>query len=83
MPGIVEPEAVEAGDTPPVELPVDDTPPRPYVVFNQNVDIEIDFAQKRVHGRSDILIVPIIDVTEVFIDARQCDIDVTQITVSN
>ncbi|KAI2775868.1 hypothetical protein F4815DRAFT_486545 [Daldinia loculata] len=83
MPGIAEPEHIEAGDTPPVELPVDDTPPRPYVVFTQNVDLEIDFAQKRVHGRSDILIVPFLDVSEVFIDARQCDIDVAQITVSN
>ncbi|KAI0103437.1 hypothetical protein F4814DRAFT_431454 [Daldinia grandis] len=83
MPGIVEPEPIEVGDTPPVELPVDDTPPRPYVVFTQNVDLEIDFAQRRVHGRSDILIVPFLDVSEVFIDARHCDIDVTQITVSN
>ncbi|KAI0384087.1 hypothetical protein F5Y04DRAFT_248942 [Hypomontagnella monticulosa] len=85
MPSAVEPEsaAAAAGDTPPVELPVDDTPPRPYVVLNQNVDIEIDFAQQRVHGRSDILIAPTADVSEVFIDARQCDIDVTQITVSN
>lgn len=89
MPGAVEPEpaaaaaAAAAGDTPPIELPIDDTPPRPYVVFNQNVDIEIDFAQRRVHGRSDILICPTADVSEVFIDARQCDIDVSQITVSN
>ncbi|KAI8961994.1 hypothetical protein F5Y11DRAFT_206200 [Daldinia sp. FL1419] len=83
MPGIVEPEPAEAGGTPPVELPVDNTPPRPYVVLTQSVDIEIDFAQKRAHGRSDILISPILDISEVFIDARQCDIDVTQITVSN
>ncbi|KAI1378609.1 hypothetical protein F4677DRAFT_411408 [Hypoxylon crocopeplum] len=85
MPGIVESEAAAAGDTSPapIELPVDDTPPRPYVVFNQNVNIEIDFAHKRVYGRSDILIVPTVDVSEVFIDARQCEIDVSQITVSN
>ncbi|KAI1413278.1 hypothetical protein F5Y13DRAFT_189643 [Hypoxylon sp. FL1857] len=86
MPGIVEQETTTTGDTPPVELPVDDTPPRPYVVFNQNVHLDIDFAEKRVHGRSDILIVPTADISEVrevFIDARQCDIDVSQITVSN
>ncbi|OTA92393.1 hypothetical protein M434DRAFT_396482 [Hypoxylon sp. CO27-5] len=86
MPGIVEQEPTATGDSPPVELPVDDAPPRPYVVFNQNVHIEIDFAQRRVHGRCDILIVPtseITDVREVVIDARHCDIDVSQITVSN
>ncbi|KAI2614859.1 hypothetical protein GGR54DRAFT_320969 [Hypoxylon sp. NC1633] len=87
MPGVVEPEPgpapASADETPPSEIPVDDTPPRAYVVFNQNVDIDIDFAEKRVQGRSDILIVPIVDVSEVFIDARQCDIDVSQITVSN
>ncbi|KAL7620409.1 Transcription initiation factor TFIID subunit 2 [Parahypoxylon ruwenzoriense] len=83
MPGIVEPEPVATGDTPPVELPVDETPPRPYVVFTQNVDIDVDFYNKRIHGRSHILIVPTTDISEVFIDARQCEIDVTQITVSN
>ncbi|KAI1209173.1 uncharacterized protein F4807DRAFT_427433 [Annulohypoxylon truncatum] len=82
MPGIVEPESTEKGDAP-IELPIDDTPPRPYVVFKQNVDIEIDFARQRVHGRSEILVVPIEDVSEVFIDARQCEIDVSQILVSN
>ncbi|KAI1103587.1 hypothetical protein F4804DRAFT_225251 [Jackrogersella minutella] len=83
MPGTVEPESTAPGDSPTIELPLDETPPRHYVVFNQNVDIEIDFAEKRVHGRSDILIVPTADISEVFIDARQCEIDVTQITVSN
>ncbi|KAI1392709.1 uncharacterized protein F4822DRAFT_391854 [Hypoxylon trugodes] len=83
MPGTVEPEVAIVDEPPALEDPIDDTPPRPYVVFNQNVDIEIDFAQKRVHGRSDILIVPTADVSEVYIDARQCEIDVAQITVSN
>ncbi|KAI0149843.1 hypothetical protein F4776DRAFT_182413 [Hypoxylon sp. NC0597] len=86
MPGIVEQEPTAAGDTPPAELPFDDTPPRPYVVFSQNVYIEIDFAEKRVHGRCDIIIVPtaeITDVREVFIDARHCEIDVGRITASN
>ncbi|KAI0178765.1 hypothetical protein GGR52DRAFT_271779 [Hypoxylon sp. FL1284] len=86
MPGVVESKAAAAGDTPPVELPVDDTPPRLYVVFAQSVDIDIDFSQKRIQGRTDIMIVPTDDdnpVSEVFIDARQCEIDVTQIRVSN
>ncbi|KAI1136102.1 hypothetical protein F5Y05DRAFT_392930 [Hypoxylon sp. FL0543] len=87
MPGIVEQEPAASGDTAPADLPSDDTPPRPYIVFNQNVHIDIDFANKRVRGRTDILIAPIAadisDVREVFIDARQCDIDVSRITASN
>ncbi|KAI0108926.1 hypothetical protein GGR51DRAFT_513599 [Nemania sp. FL0031] len=84
MPGAVEPELLEEPEPAPVELPADDTPPRPYVVFKQHVELEIDFRQKRVHGRSHILVVPIEpDITEVYIDARQCEIDVKNITVSN
>ncbi|KAI0389556.1 hypothetical protein F5Y17DRAFT_448512 [Xylariaceae sp. FL0594] len=84
MPGTVEPEQVEEPEPAPIELPVDSTPPRPYVVFKQHVELEIDFRQKRVHGCSHILIVPIdADVTTVYIDARQCAIDVGKITVSN
>ncbi|KAI1362754.1 hypothetical protein F5Y08DRAFT_311315 [Xylaria arbuscula] len=84
MPGVVEPELLEEPEPAPVELPIDDTPPRPYVVFKQHVELEIDFREQRVRGRSHILVVPIEpDVTEVYIDARQCDIDVKNITVSN
>ncbi|KAI0976794.1 hypothetical protein F4678DRAFT_124479 [Xylaria arbuscula] len=84
MPGAVEPELVEEPEPAPVELPIDDTPPRPYVVFKQHVELEIDFRDKRVRGRSHILVVPIEpDVSDVYIDARQCDIDVKNITVSN
>ncbi|KAJ8120709.1 hypothetical protein ONZ43_g2652 [Nemania bipapillata] len=84
MPGIVEPELLEEPEPAPVELPVDSTPPRPYVVFKQHVELEINFREKRVHGRSHILIVPIEpDISEVYIDARQCEIDVKNITVSN
>lgn len=87
MPGIVEPEPapeVDADASPPVaELPVDKTPPRSYVVFKQSVELEIDFREKAVHGRSNLTIALTGDVSEVFIDARQCDIDVKQIKVSN
>ncbi|KAI0876907.1 hypothetical protein GGS24DRAFT_449404 [Hypoxylon argillaceum] len=84
MPGIVEPELLEEPEHAPVELPVDTTPPRPYVVFKQHVELEIDFREKRVYGRSHILVVPIEpDISEVYIDARQCEIDVKNITVSN
>ncbi|KAK5632649.1 hypothetical protein RRF57_008363 [Xylaria bambusicola] len=84
MPGVVEPEPLEEPEPAPVELPIDNTPPRPYVVFKQHVELEIGFREKRVRGRSHILVVPIEpDVTEVYIDARQCEIDVKNITVSN
>ncbi|GAW21250.1 hypothetical protein ANO14919_107680 [Xylariales sp. No.14919] len=84
MPGLVEPEQLEEPEPAPVELPVDDTPPRPYVVFKQHVELEIDFRTKRVHGLSHILVVPIEpDISTVYIDARQCEIDVNNITVSN
>ncbi|KAI3340622.1 hypothetical protein F4824DRAFT_395748 [Ustulina deusta] len=84
MPGVVEPELLEEPEPAPVELPIDDTPPRSYVIFKQHVELEIDFRQKRVRGRSHILVVPIeADVSEVYIDARHCDIDVKNITASN
>ncbi|KAI1495586.1 hypothetical protein F5X99DRAFT_116700 [Biscogniauxia marginata] len=85
MPGIVEPEPPAAAEPPPAEPPVDGTPPRMYVVFNQHVELDIDFREKSVRGRSHILIAPTIDsdVSEVFIDARQCEIDVKRVTVSN
>ncbi|KAI1193260.1 hypothetical protein F5X97DRAFT_44553 [Nemania serpens] len=86
MPGIAEPELLEEPESAsaPVELPVDDTPPRPYVVFKQHVELDIDFRRKHVRGRSHILVVPIEpDISEVYIDARLCEIDVENITVSN
>ncbi|KAI1331348.1 hypothetical protein F5Y16DRAFT_359652 [Xylariaceae sp. FL0255] len=85
MPGLVEPELVEESEPQPLaEPPVDLTPPRPYVVFKQHVELEIDFREKRIYGSSHILVVPIEhDVQEVYIDARQCNIDTHNITVSN
>lgn len=83
MPSIIDLDSASADETPPVELPTNDTPPRSYVVFHQSVEIDIDFSEKRVSGRSDILIVPIADISEVYIDARQCEVDVEHITVSN
>ncbi|KAI0200866.1 hypothetical protein F4808DRAFT_142336 [Astrocystis sublimbata] len=83
MPGIVEPELLEEPEPAPVELPVDNTPPRPYVVFKQHVELDIDFRHQRVRGRSHILVVPLEPVREVYIDARQCHIDLGGVTVSN
>ncbi|KAI0882217.1 uncharacterized protein GGS22DRAFT_49209 [Annulohypoxylon maeteangense] len=82
MPGIVEPESTEKGDTP-ADLPIDDTPSRPFIVLKQDVEIEIDFARQRVHGQTDIFIGTHDQIPVVYIDARQCEIDTSQITVSN
>ncbi|KAI0473821.1 hypothetical protein GGR56DRAFT_551506 [Xylariaceae sp. FL0804] len=85
MPGIVDslPAAEDVEPATASEPPVDKTPPRPYVVFQHHVELDVDFRKKRIRGRSNIIIVPIADVQEVYIDARQCEIDVEKITVSN
>ncbi|KAI0021096.1 hypothetical protein F4780DRAFT_770361 [Xylariomycetidae sp. FL0641] len=86
MPGPIDPEPVPAADPPPVELPFDNTPPRSYIVGNQIVQLDINFRDKHVGGLSQIDILPIPGtevVEEIFIDARQCDIDIKKITVSN
>lgn len=88
MPGaIVEPDpaAVPDGDAAAASDPLnDDTPVRPYTVFRQQVWLDIDVRAKTVKGRVDIFISVLQDdnLSEVFIDARQCDIDLEHITVS-
>ncbi|KXJ91494.1 hypothetical protein Micbo1qcDRAFT_102335, partial [Microdochium bolleyi] len=62
--------------------PVDNTPPRPYVVLKQSVHLDLDLQNKAVRGRADIMIAVIEDVPEVYLDARQARIDTSKITVS-
>ncbi|KAI1342821.1 hypothetical protein F5Y15DRAFT_371044 [Xylariaceae sp. FL0016] len=81
MPGTIDPIADEAQDPPANELPLDNTPPRPYTIVQQHVQLEIDFREKRIHGRSDIMIFPYKEIEEVYLDARQCEVDVKNITV--
>ncbi|KAK4464169.1 hypothetical protein QBC42DRAFT_221275 [Cladorrhinum samala] len=61
-----------------------DLPPgaEPYVVLKQDIAIEVNFQEKSVSGVATIhlfLINP--DVEEVMLDARQCEIDVKNVTV--
>ncbi|KAI1872262.1 uncharacterized protein JN550_003981 [Neoarthrinium moseri] len=61
---------------------VDDTPPRPYTVFHEHVALDIDLREKVIKGNVDIFISTQGAVSEIYLDARQCEIDVDHITVS-
>jgi transcription initiation factor TFIID subunit 2 len=75
----VDAEAVEGRVSPP---PTEEPDWRPFVVTQQNVDIEVDFAAREIHGASTIVVSPLSeDVEEVYIDARQCRIDLNNVTV--
>lgn len=63
------------------EVLVDDTPARPYTVFHEHVALDIDLHGKSIKGHVDIFISSKEALKEVFLDARQCDIDVRNITV--
>lgn len=86
MPGaVVEPEQapaqeVEAPAAP--EPPIDPTPPREYTVISEQISLDIDFREKSIKGRADIYVTCRKLLSEVFIDSRQCDVDVNNITVS-
>jgi len=83
MPGTVEPELPLGEDEAPhAELPIDNTPPRTYVVLKQSVHLDIDLQNKAIQGRADIMIAIIEDVSDIYIDARQCEIETSKITVS-
>ncbi|KAK8075207.1 Transcription initiation factor TFIID subunit 2 [Apiospora hydei] len=65
------------------ELPIEDTPVHPYSVFREQVWLDFDLREKAVKGRADIFISVTDDsLDEIFIDARQCSIDLEKITVS-
>ncbi|KAK8043594.1 Transcription initiation factor TFIID subunit 2 [Apiospora rasikravindrae] len=87
MPGaIIEPDQVPAQDGDAGasgELPIEDTPVHPYSVFREQVWLDFDLREKAVKGRADIFISVTDDsLDEIFIDARQCNIDLDKITVS-
>lgn len=79
-PAVAQEAEVEAPAAP--EPPVDDTPPRPYSVFHEHVALDISLREKTIKGHVDIFISTQEALSEVFIDARQCDIDVKNITIS-
>lgn len=63
--------------------PIHDQPPWPYFLIRQEVELEINFLEKSVKGRSDIIVHPLepYGLNEIAIDARQCDIDTEGVTI--
>lgn len=54
----------------------------PYAILRQEVELDINFREKSVSGICTFKIYPLIpDLEELILDTRQCDIDVTNITV--
>jgi transcription initiation factor TFIID subunit 2 len=72
---------------PPEELdealqPIKDEPPYDFAVVKQDVELEVNFRDRRIDGRSQIFIASFDDkLDEVAIDARQCEIDVGNVTI--
>ncbi|KAJ4165176.1 hypothetical protein LMH87_006819 [Akanthomyces muscarius] len=63
--------------------PVNDVPVMEYFVLKQEVSLEVDFCDKCIHGTTDIFLVTFTDkVEEVFLDAAQCEIDTSRITIA-
>lgn len=63
--------------------PIHDEPPWPYFLIRQEVELEINFLEKSVKGRTDIIVYPLDSsaLNEIAIDARQCQIDTEGITI--
>ncbi|KAM3561210.1 hypothetical protein MY1884_002477 [Beauveria asiatica] len=63
--------------------PIDDPPVMEYFVLKQEVNLEVDFRNKCIHGSTDVFLVTFNDkVEEVFLDAAQCEIDTNRITIA-
>ncbi|KAK4128852.1 hypothetical protein N657DRAFT_563435 [Parathielavia appendiculata] len=78
MPGAIESE--NTGEPAVVsELPVG---AEPFVVLKQHVELEVNFRDKSIMGVSTIHIFTINpDLDEIWLDARQCDVDIENVTV--
>ncbi|KAK3310605.1 uncharacterized protein B0T15DRAFT_388263 [Chaetomium strumarium] len=80
MPALLENEA--AGDPAPaseLELPAG---AEPFVILKQDVELEVNFREKSISGVSTIHLFTLKpDLEEICLDARQCEIDVSNITV--
>ncbi|KAK4145537.1 uncharacterized protein C8A04DRAFT_10551 [Dichotomopilus funicola] len=78
MPGAIETETGgESGVA--SELPAG---AEPFVIIKQDVELELNFREKSISGVSTIHLFTINpDLDEIFLDARQCEIDVKNVTV--
>ncbi|SPO07635.1 related to TSM1 - component of TFIID complex [Cephalotrichum gorgonifer] len=63
--------------------PIRDQPPWPYFLIRQEVEVEINFLERSLKGRTDIIVhaIDFSSLNEIAIDARQCQIDTRGITV--
>ncbi|EGR47272.1 uncharacterized protein TRIREDRAFT_108950 [Trichoderma reesei QM6a] len=64
--------------------PIEDRTVTGYFVFKQEVNLEVNFRERRIDGTTNIFIVTFADkaVDEVLLDAAQCEIDTNNITVT-
>ncbi|KAI9163155.1 Transcription initiation factor TFIID subunit [Paramyrothecium foliicola] len=68
-----------ADDLPPIE----DPPILEYFIIKQEVNLEVNFRDKRIDGTTDIFLVSFSDrVEEVLLDAAHCEIDTENITIT-
>jgi transcription initiation factor TFIID subunit 2 len=61
--------------------PLQDDPPYNFHVIRQDVELEVNFRDKRIDGRTQIVVALFDDSEEIAIDARQCEIDTENIKI--
>lgn len=80
QPGAGQHPLLDGGDDLP---PIQDQPIHEYFIVKQEVNLEVDFCDRRIHGTTDIYIVTFNErVEEIAIDAAHCDIDTDNVTVT-
>jgi transcription initiation factor TFIID subunit 2 len=64
--------------------PIEDQPILEYFIIKQEVNLEVNFRDKRIDGSTDIFVVTFSDkVEEVLLDAAHCEIDTKNITITD
>ncbi|KND91065.1 Transcription initiation factor TFIID subunit 2 [Tolypocladium ophioglossoides CBS 100239] len=80
QPGADQHPLLDGGDDLP---PIEDKPIHEYFIVKQEVNLEVNFCDRRIHGTTDIYIVTFNErVEEIAIDAAHCDIDTDNVTVT-
>ncbi|KAK5992489.1 Transcription initiation factor TFIID subunit 2 [Cladobotryum mycophilum] len=63
--------------------PIEDRPMLEYFVIKQEVNLEVNFRDRRLDGTTDIFIVTFTDkIDEILLDAAHCEIDTNNVTVT-
>lgn len=77
------PDAQSVADDQEDTFMIQDPPILEYFIIKQEVELEVDFRQQRISGKTDIFLVTFSDKVEEFVlDAAQCDIDVDEIVIT-